>query len=600
MFQNRERQNMVKKTGKSFIYFVLCLYTSILFAQDKQVRLSVYDLQKNPVNQVEVGVPFFLEIATSQFQQAQTPQDLPEFENFVVTPYNTQQSFVSVNGKQSNQTTFSYIVTPEKKGSFTLGPITIHDNNKDSITSNKLNIIVGDTTIAPVSKQQQPYLLQTIIDSKSVYVGQKTKVIIRFCYKDDYSGLSFMDAAINNFHRGFVSSTMEHGSTKIHDEDYQYQQIIMELFPEKTGLLTIPMFQAAFIPAMRYQLGFGLQMQRAVQSSPRSLEVKALPINKQHKDVSAIGIFDSISFSLHQTKGNVGEGIAATMIVQGNGNLEIAKAPELQLPDGLHCYEGNSSIERVDHEKSRKKFEWIIQADKPGHFSIDAQTFVYFDPSSQSYKTLTTNQSFLKITEGGSTKKTIEPTKPEQKDDSKNNLYAFKQDEINYINTNDPLTLHATSSHTTFNRMLTWLIMLLCFLTACIMTSWILVSYFGSSIRHAYLINYLHYRYLFYQCTRRKDLQKLHQLFIQLAQQYDIDLQGQKLSECFKRLKQPADTFEKWQHFLQLILTANFAGKQINEKQQNEIFMQASYWFSALLSCCKLQKSSYADKSIVS
>jgi len=342
-------------------------------------------------------------------------------------------------------------------------------------------------------------------------------------------------------------------------------------------------------------------MQRAVQSSPRSIDVKSLPKSNQYKNVSAIGTFDHASFSLHQTKGNVGEGITATMIIQGDGNLEVTKAPELQLPQGLHCYEGNSTIERINDEKSRKKFEWIIQADSAGHFSIDAQTFTYFDPSSQSYKTLTTNQSILKIIDNGTLKKAIEQNKPEEKNDTKNQAYAFKPDEISCVNTNDNLAAQ-TLSHTNslLSNILTWLILLIGFLATVIATLWTLASYFGSSIRHSYWINNLRYRYLFYLCTRQKNLQRLHQLFIALAKEYNIKLQGAEIAECFTQLNLPKEAFDTWQQFLQRMLTVNFAGKKTSTKEIDEIFAQASGWFSILLSCCKLQKTSYPDKSIIS
>lgn len=593
---------MDKKTGNLFLF--LCFYTFTMLGQDRQVKLNIYDMQKNRADQVEAGVPFFLDIVCSQFDRAQEPKEIPEFENFAITPYNTQQSFVSVNGKQDNKTIFSYIVTPEKKGTFDIGPITIKDKHGEKITSQRLTVIVGDSTITPVDNRQQPYLLQTIINSKSAYIGQKIKVIIQFLHKDEFSNLSFMDSMIAHFHRGFVSPATEQGSTKINDVEYKYQQVVIELFPEKTGLLVIPMFQAAFIPAMRYQLGFGLQMQRAVQSSPRSIDVKALPASKQYKDVSAIGSFDNFSFSIQQTKGNVGEGIVATMIVQGDGNLEVVKAPHLNLPDGLHHYEGNSSVERINNDISSKKFEWIIQADKAGNFSIDAQKFVYFEPVSQSYKTLTSTQSFLKITGNGSVKtnttQTDQPTSSSPNKLKQKDGYSFKQDEINTINNSFDSLKSKSKSASIINKMMTWFIYLLLYLSIFIVATSTLFSLFGKSIRKAFWINYIYYRYLFYVCQKQQNTQKLHQLFIKLEREQILDLNGQQLSDCFAQLKLPGDSFQLWQEFFNLVLSINFAGKKSSEKEREEIFMQAQYWFSALLSCCKLQKRSYPDKSVIS
>ncbi|HSW76325.1 MAG TPA: BatD family protein [Candidatus Saccharimonadales bacterium] len=581
-------------------------------------------MQKNVVKQVEVGVPFYLYITAENFENAQEPKGISGIEYFPVSPSGTQQEFSFINGAQSKKITFMYVVTPEKKGSFSLGPVEIQDSNGDSVSSEKIKVEVGDTPITTTKQQKQPYVLHAAIDNKSVYIGQKVRLLIRFCYQDQFDQLILSDAQLENFHRGFVSPHADKGSMKIGDDEYEYEQWLMELYPEKTGTLTIPMFQAAFIPALKYQTGFGgifgFSMQSTLRSNPKSIEVKPLPHSKEFKHVTAIGTFDSMTFQLQQTKGAIGEGIVATMIIQGDGNLEMVKAPELKLPDGLHSYQGNSSIERLQNGQSSKKFEWIIQGDNSGTFTIAPQKFLYFDLDSQAYKTITSEKVVLTIIAAPvlqTDKK--EPTNTVKKSDS-NSSYVFKDHEINFVNQTDLKQNFSTSPlsnsiklQSLIYTLLTWFLILMAILAVLIGVFW----FSGSYVRDSWWVQSLYFKYLFRKYYHRQDAQAIYHLFVSLGKLYEFDLQGMELAQCFEKLKleshssspdvirgssneNASEAFQQWQQFVVTMLQINFAGNQGSSQERNEFFSQAQKWLSVILSCCKLRKKSYADKSVKS
>ncbi|MFA5998844.1 MAG: BatD family protein [Candidatus Babeliales bacterium] len=614
---------MDKKIGKALAYsslFYVLVLCGELFGHDKKIHIQMYDMQKNLVNQVEAGVPFYLYVKAENFENAQEPKNLSEFQHFPMSPCGTQQEISFINGQQSKKITFMYVVTPEKKGSFSLGPIEIQDGNGDSVFSEKIKIEVGDgTTITPAKHHKQPYVLHAAIDNKSVYVGQKVKLLIRFCYQDQYQQLMLSDSQLNNFHRGFVSESSQKGSTKIGNEQYDHEQWMMELYPEKTGTLTIPMFQAAFIPALKYQSGFGsvfgFSMQSAVRSNPKTLEVKPLPRSKEFKDVTAIGTFDSCVFELQQKKGAVGQGLVATMVIRGDGNLEIIKAPELKLPDGLNSYQGNSTTERLSDEQSSKKFEWIIQGDNDGTFTIEPQKFAYFDLSSQTYKTLKSDKALLTITAAAPVvSDTVPSDKKEQASGivKKSNVeqpYVFKDHEINFINQIylNQMSLNQTSlGNMSLNqkvglqsliyRLLTWIIILMAILAILVGAFWFSEPY----VRNCFWMQSLYFKYLFKKNYRSQNTLALYHLFVTLGKFYGFDLLGDELAQCFVALKLPPDAWQKWQQFVRKMLAINFAGAQSSQQESQEVFLLAQYWFYIILSCCKLQKKSYPDKGIMS
>ncbi|MCX5924447.1 MAG: BatD family protein [Candidatus Dependentiae bacterium] len=599
---------MDKKIGKalahSLLFYALVLCGE-LFGRDKQIQIQMYDMQRSLVSQVEVGVPFYLYAVAENFENAQEPKGLSGVPYFSFSRCGTQQEISFINGQQSKKITFMYVVTPEKKGSFSLGPVEIQDENGDSTFSEKIKIEVGDgTTITPAKHHKQPYILHAAIDNKSVYVGQKVKLLIRFCYQDQYQQLMLPDSALDNFHRGFVSQSSQKGTTKIGDEQYEHQEWLMELYPEKTGTLTIPMFQAVFIPALKYQSGFGsvfgFSTQTAVQSNPKTLEVKPLPKSKEFKDVTAVGTFDSCVFQLQQKKGAVGQGLVATMVIHGDGNLEVVKAPELKLPDGLHSYQGNSRTERLNDEKFRKTFEWIIQGDNSGTFTIEPQKFAYFDLSSQTYKILKSEKALLTLTAAA----VMKSDKKEQALDTtkKSNIdqpYAFKDHEINFIN---QTSLNQTSLNqkvgleSLIYRILTWIIILMAILAVLIGAFWCC----GPYVRKSFWAQSLYFKYLFKKSYRRQNTLTLYNLFLTLGKFYGFELLGDELAECFSTLKLPPDSWQKWQQFVHMMLAINFAGAQSSQQERQEVFAQSQYWFYVILSCCKLLKKSYPDKSVMS
>jgi len=599
---------MDKIIGKALAYssfFYVLVLCGELFGHDKKIHVQMYDMQKNSVNQVEVGVPFYLYVKADNFENAQEPKGLSGLQHFPMSPCGTQQEISFVNGQQSKKITFMYVVTPEKKGSFSLGPIEMQDGSGDTVFSEKIKLEVGDgTTMTPVKHHKQPYILHAAIDNKSVYVGQKVKLLIRFCYQDQYQQLMLSDSALDRFHRGFVSQDSQKGTTKIGDEQYDHQEWMMELYPEKTGTLTIPMFQAAFIPALKYQSGFGsvfgFSMQSAVRSNPKTLEVKPLPKSKEFKDVTAIGTFDSCVFELQQKKGAVGQGLVATMVIRGDGNLEIVKAPELKLPDGLHSYQGNSTTERLSDGLSRKKFEWIIQGDNSGTFTIEPQKFAYFDLSSQTYKTLKSEKALLTITAAA----VVKSDKKEQASDTvkKSNTeqsYAFKDHEINFINQTS-LNQNRLNSNVGFEsliyRLLTWFITFMAILAVLVGGFWCC----GPYVRNSFWAQSLYFKYLFKKSYRSQNTLTLYHLFVTLGKLYGFDLLGDELSQCFSKLKLPPDSWQKWQQFVTVMLQINFAGAQSSQQERQEVFAQAQHWFYVILSCCKLLKKSYPDKSVMS
>ena len=586
---------MVKKTGNIFI-FLIVLFSFLQTIASSKLSLQIADLQQNKVTQVEVGVPFLVQVVAQNIDSDAQPDGFDAWDDFAVTMYGTNQGITSINGQVTQTKTITYIVTPQKKGTFDYPALCLTDKQGKVHVSDKFKVTVGDTVQISQHTSTQPFVLQLDVDERSVFVGQKITVLLRFGFQESFQDLRITEAPMQNIHRGFVSQEAQSGEFKIGNQKYESQDFFMELYPEKTGTLVIPSFQASFAPQRHAHVGsmFSLVLGggNVVHSQPRSIDVKPLPESSEFKNVTAIGQFDHVEFKLSSNKGSVGEGLVAKMTVIGDGNLEIVKAPLLDMPEGLHYYEGNSSVIREKNGKFKKEFEWIVQAEHADQFLIPEQQFVYFDLKSQNFKILKTKPQELVIR--GAAKKGL--VQQETKDSEQQNIATSteKKEEASFQQQFLTWLDFVMLSGSVTSKMLTWLIQFLIGLILLFMIIFITRRYF----KDLFFFETIKIRMQFFNFCKKKDIQGVYKTFEFLMQKYGLEMQGSELQQCFVDLKLSDEAFENWKNFVTMIWEMNFAKDRASD-QTDLAFSLAKQWFVIILSCCKLQKRKQTVAKII-
>lgn len=587
---------MVKKIG-NFLYFLMSLVAMAQAVDNQSLRIQINDLQNNKVSQVEVGVPFLVQVTAQNIESKDQPQGFDAWDDFAVTLYGQNHATTSVNGDVTRSTTFTYIVTPQQKGSFVCPALLITDKQGNVIKSQDVKIIVGDTVQISQQTNSQPFVLQIDVDERTVFVGQKITMLLRFGYQDPFQDLRITETPMQNIHRGFVAQEAKAGKFKIGQQEYTSQDFLMELYPEKIGTLVIPTFQASFSPQRQQNMHSLFSMVlgggNVIQSQPRSLEVKVLPEHEEFKNVTAIGQFDSVEFQLSANQGSVGEGLVAKMIVIGDGNLEVVKAPSLNMPEGLHYYEGNSNVVREKNGTFKKEFEWIVQAEHADTFEIPAQKFVYFNLKHQEYRFLKSQPH--KITIRGVAKKITEQQ-------SATNVVAAQLVEKNETKKDIKKSSSVHQSWFDFSifsssqtsKMLTFVIEML-FGVLAIFCIILFSRRYGKDL---FFVETLKIRLQFLACCKKKDIYGVYRLFEMILQKYGLGMQGSELQQCFIDLKMSDESFENWKNFVTMIWEMNFAKERASD-QSELAFSLAKQWFVIILSCCKLQKKKQATAKIL-
>jgi predicted house-cleaning noncanonical NTP pyrophosphatase (MazG superfamily) len=344
----------------------------------------------------------------------------PSFENFTVVGGPSQSINNSwINGKRTFSKTYSYFLAPKKRGNFVISQATIEikgetyktlplkiqvtaavdkpkdPNDPDYIASESIHLV------AEVSKAN-PYLNEPIVVSYILYVSPNVGIngsreVDSPRYNDFWS--QNIDVRGQRFQPGTYNG-----------EDFRYITIKkVVLYPQKSGKLNIEPLALDItveVPTNRRDIFGGRLMKsvhKTVAAGNRTINVKPLPEEGKPLDFSgAVGDFDlKVTTSKNELKAT--EALQAKVEVSGKGNLKLFKLPKLTLPSSLEVYEPEHK-ENVSTKLSGMQGSisdtYTVVPSYQGKYPLPSIAFSYFDINTQSYKTLSSDELVINVTEG--------------------------------------------------------------------------------------------------------------------------------------------------------------------------------------------------------
>ncbi|WP_179009258.1 BatD family protein [Winogradskyella forsetii] len=344
----------------------------------------------------------------------------PSFEDFdVVGGPNTSVSNYSRNGKRSFNKTYSYFLAPKQRGKFTIKQATIEIDGETYKTfpitievTAAVNKPNGETAasdiaaenvhlIAEVSKSD-PYLNEAITVVYKLYVSLETTV----------SGWQEKDKPRYN---DFWSQNIEVKGFNVMNGDYkgeEYRYVVLKkvvLYPQKTGALKLEPLVLDVnveVPSNRRDI-FGRRLMtkvpQVVTAGSRTINVKPLPEQGKPSDFKgAVGNF-SFNVTTSKTQLNATESLQAKLEVKGKGNLKLFELPKLTVPSSLEVYEPEHQ-ENVRTNLSGMQGgisdTYTIVPQYRGKYPVPSISFSYFDPDTESYKRITSEEIVIDVLEG--------------------------------------------------------------------------------------------------------------------------------------------------------------------------------------------------------
>tara|TARA_R100000501_G_C2621874_1_gene115111 strand:+ start:24 stop:1262 length:1239 start_codon:yes stop_codon:yes gene_type:complete len=215
----------------------------------------------------------------------------------------------------------------------------------------------------------------------------------------------------------FWSQNIEIRELRPENGEYQgepYRYVVLKkavLYPQKTGELELEPLTLSVsvdVPSDRRDI-FGSRIyktiNKTVAAGTRTIDVKPLPDGKPAGFTGAVGKF-SMDVSTTKEKLKASESLEAKVEIRGNGNLNLFELPALEVPSSLEMY-SPERIENVTTTLNGKQGSIIdnytIVPTRKGQYPINPLNFSYFDPQSETYKSLSSQEIVIEVEEGPAT-----------------------------------------------------------------------------------------------------------------------------------------------------------------------------------------------------
>lgn len=344
----------------------------------------------------------------------------PSFENFKVVGGPSQSINNSwVNGVRSFSKSYTYFLAPKKRGVFTIGQSSIEIDGITYKTS-PIKIKVTAAVDIPKDPNDPNYIasesihLVAEVSTTNPYLNEPVSVIYKL-YVAENTGVRNWSELDSPRYNDFWSQNIEVKRQNVKEGKYKgenYRYVVLKktvLYPQKTGKLSIEPLTldvSVEVPSKRRDVFGRLMMtttNRTVTAGKRTIDVKPLPSNGKPNDFS--GAVGSFEFNITSNKNTLKatEAFDLKLEISGKGNLKLFKLPKPNLPSALEVYEPEHS-EKVSTSLSGMRGgisdTYTIVPNAQGQYPIPTVSFSYFDLNTETYKTLTSNELVVSVTEG--------------------------------------------------------------------------------------------------------------------------------------------------------------------------------------------------------
>lgn len=431
---------------------ILLLISSIVYSQNVEFKASAPSV-------VATGEQFRLSYTINKEGSNLKVPTLEGFDLLMGPSTSQSSSFSMINGKttQSVSFTYTYILEGVKEGTYQIPPATIVVEGKE-YQSNGLKIeVVKDSGNAAANqsgrnKAAQPDASATVNESnlfvkvdvsrRNLYMGESLLATIKVYSKVDLT--NFGRSKFPPF-TGFLAEEVPTPQRiELVRETYDGQiynvGVIRKvlLFPQHTGEITIEPFELECIVRQRVAGGgrsffddffANYREVRAMRrSKPVTIRVKDLPQDGKPAGFSGTVGNITMSTSISADTVDANDAITYKVTFQGTGNLKLMRAPSISFPLDFEAYDPKESRDIRTSENGMSgtvSFEYVVIPRYSGEYKIPAVRYSYFDPQSNTYKTILGKEYTLNVRKG--------TEKGQNEGNGGNTVQSFKKEDIRRV-----------------------------------------------------------------------------------------------------------------------------------------------------------------------
>lgn len=374
----------------------------------------------------------------------------------------TSQSYQVVNGRASSTsaTEYTYYYKADKAGSFTIPAASVLADGK-RYTTKAVSFTIHDIADANTPASQRPVdvddvdtqaagrrvnsddvFVRIILSKSSAYEQEAIGCTIKLYTK--YSISSFMPTKQPSFD-GFLIQEVDLQPALNQTETYNgqnYMTAVLKkciIFPQKSGKLTInsgnydiSVVQYENVNMGMFQVRQPREAKIKVNSNSASIDITPLPQPQPEGFTGAVGKFE-IDSRLVGNSFRTNDPATLIYTISGTGNIKYVKEPVIDFPTEFEQYTPKSDIQASVHGNDvtgSMTVEYTFVPQSVGDFTIGSDKFVYFNPQTRQYVTLTTPSYPVKVAKGVSAPVTTDQKEVENKNSDIRHIYLGEKNPV--------------------------------------------------------------------------------------------------------------------------------------------------------------------------
>jgi hypothetical protein len=328
------------------------------------------------------------------------------------------------NGQFQSSLDFNYILIPLKTGSFTIPEIPVR-SGKEIRHTHTLTIHVSSSAAKAKTPEQEEGIFTTAeVDDQEPFVNQQIIYTFRLYNRLRIQGASMEPLEFDGFHAEKLGKEREYAQV-IKGKQYNITEVRFALFPQRSGILTIPPAKLQCQVVYRSKRGgspldrffedpffggFGRSEIRTafLSTKPIQIHVKPLPLpDKPDLETPLVGAFN-LTAQLSQQEMKVGDSATITITVTGQGN--VYDIPDPKFPDfpEFKIYEDKPVLDlktTLDGISGVKTFKKALVPTKPGDYRFPPIRVPYLDPNTGIYRMAETKPIPIRVLAGSEEEK---------------------------------------------------------------------------------------------------------------------------------------------------------------------------------------------------
>ncbi len=406
------------------IFIVLFLFLQpILFAQEFNVSVNETTVADNERFQVSF---VFSGKSINNLKNFKAPS----FSNFLLLSGPNQSTSIQIiNGAQTASLTYSYILQPEKVGTYSIGKASIEQDGQIFETKPlKMQVVKGsakpkqNNTEQNISNEEiaKNLYIRAIVDKNKVYKGEQVTVVYKLFTRLTIA--SQMSISKLPQYQGFWAEELETASNITFNTEVvngkQFRVGVLKkvaLFPSQTGKLEVTPFELTVPVQIQRKksrnifddffgdpFGRGETVEYSAISNTVKVDVVPLPIEGKPENFhGAVGDF-KMEATINKTTTKTNEPLTLNVSISGTGNFELLEMPGINLPNGFEKYEPKvtENVKNTGKIRGTKTGEYLFVPRVVGIREIPPIEFSYFDPVKNKYITLKSEPFTLNIEQG--------------------------------------------------------------------------------------------------------------------------------------------------------------------------------------------------------